>query len=381
MSELALVGVLLGWLVGIVLMWRLRTPPPADLCEEALTATTSVIVPARDEEATLPRLLASLAVQGHRALEVIVVDDSSTDATASVAAACGATVLDAGEPPVGWLGKPWACEQGVRAAVGARLVFLDADTWLAPDGLARIVSAQARFAADGLLSVQPYHRVERAYEHLSAFGNLVPVLASGMAALGVARRPGGSRSVAFGPCLVTTRAALASVGGFDAVRGSVVEDVALARAYGKVGRPVRCLGGGPSVEFRMYANGVRSLGEGWTKNLAQGATRAPVLPTIGAVAWVAMLATVATAGLGAVAGWVLGGAPPSAAVVIAWAAVSAQLAWMLRRIGSFRSWCSVGFPVPLAAFVALFLRSLYLRLLHRPVHWRGRQIDARSRAA
>ncbi len=381
MSELALVGVLLGWLVGTVLMWRLRTPPPADLCGQALTATTSVIVPARDEEATLPRLLASLAAQEHRALEVIVVDDGSTDATARVAAACGATVLDAGEPSVGWLGKPWACEQGVRAAVGARLVFLDADTWLAPDGLARIVGAQARLAADGLLSVQPYHRVERAYEHLSALGNLVPVLASGMAALGAARRSGGSRSVAFGPCLVTTRAALASVGGFDGVRGSVVEDVALAGAYGKVGRPVRCLGGGPSVEFRMYANGVRSLVEGWTKNLAQGATRAPLLPTIGAVAWVAMLATVATDGLGAVAVWVLGGAPPSTALVIAWAAVSAQLAWMLRRIGSFRWWCSVALPVPLAAFVALFLRSLYLRLLHRPVSWRGRQIDVRSRAA
>lgn len=381
MSELALVGVLLGWTAGAVLMWRLRTPPPADLAALDLTAVTSVIIPARDEQATLAHLLASLAAQESHALEVIVVDDGSTDATASVAAALGATVLDAGDPPAGWLGKPWACEHGVRSAAGTRLVFLDADAWLAPDGLARLVGAQATTAEEGLLSVQPYHRVERPYEHLSALGNIVPVLASGMAAPGAARRPGGSRSVAFGPCLVTTRAALASVGGFDAVRGSVVEDVALARAFRNAGRPVRCLSGGPSVEFRMYPHGARSLVEGWTKNLAHGATRAPLLPTIGAVAWVVMLAAVATAGLGGIAGWVLGGGRPSAAVMIAWVAVGSQMAWMLRRLGSFRWWCSVAFPLPLVAFVALFLRSAYLRLFHRPVMWRGRQIDVGSGAA
>ncbi|MEO7429292.1 MAG: glycosyltransferase [Acidimicrobiales bacterium] len=371
------VAVLVGWLAGTVLLWRMRTPPPIT-APSAQVAATSVIIPARDEAGALPALLASLAAQNRPPLDVVVVDDGSTDRTSVVAAAAGATVVPAGAPPAGWLGKPWACHQGVLAASGTRLVFLDADTRLAADALERLVAAHDAGAGDGLLSVQPYHEVRRAYEQLSAFANVVPVLASGMARAGRTSPWGPLQSVAFGPCLVTTRDALEAVGGFAAVRSSIVEDLALARAYRAAGRPVRCLGGGSSVRFRMYPDGVRSLIEGWTKNLAVGASQAPPLSTIAAVAWVLAVAGVGAAGLMAVARWLLGGGTPPLAVVLAWVAVSAQLWWMLRRLGSFRWWCWVVFPVPLAAFTALFLRSLVVRVSGRPVMWRGRRIEARS---
>jgi len=362
---------LAGWASGLVLLWRLPTPRQAG-AGAARVGDVVVVVPARDEAATLPDLLASIARQTVQPREVVVVDDSSSDGTAAVAAAHGARVVDAGEPPPGWLGKPWACSRGVETSRGEVIVLLDADVRLGDDGLREVLAAASRLAPDGLLSVQPHHLVERPYEHLSAFCNIVPVMASAIGAPGQRRA-----TLAFGPCLVTTREALQEVGGFPSVRGSVVEDVALARVYAAAARPVRCLVGGDSVGFRMYGGGVRALVQGWTKNLATGATSAPPAATIGAVLWVA--ATVATAvevgsaGLG----WLLGDGPPGAVVVGAYAVTAAQVWWVLRRLGSFRWWSAALFPVPLAAFVALFARSALHRVLRRRVSWRGRSIDVR----
>jgi 4,4'-diaponeurosporenoate glycosyltransferase len=346
-----------GWAAGLVLMWRLRTPPPARA--GGRPAVISVVIPARDEAHNLPRLLASLRDQHDPPLEVLVVDDGSTDGTADVARAASVGVVEAGPPPDGWLGKPWACQQGVAAASGDLLLILDADTWLAPDGVARLVAAHDRLRGDGLLSVQPYHRVERPYEQLSAICNVVPVMASAMAAPG---RP--HPSVAFGPCLVTSAAALATIGGFATVRGEIVEDAALAGAFRRAGRPVDCLGGGATVAFRMYPDGLRSLVEGWTKNLAGGVGGVAPLALLGAVLWV-------TAGLSVALDAV---SDPSLVVAAAWAVTAAELWWMLRRLGSFHWLVAVLFPIPLLAFVALFLRSLVLRLARRPVTWRGRRI-------
>jgi len=355
----SLVLITLGLAAGSVLLWRLPVVPPTT--STGLVGSMTIVIPARDEERSLPRLLASLAAQHEHPLEVLVVDDGSTDGTATVARAAGVRVVDAPPPPAGWLGKPWACHLGAAAASGERLLFLDADTWLAPDGLGRLVAAHEDAVPSGLLSVQPHHVVERPYEQLSAVCNTVPVLASGMAAV----RPGRSARMAFGPCLVTRATDLAAVGGFAAVAGEVVEDAALARTYGHAGRSVRCLAGGDAVGFRMYPDGWRSLVEGWTKNLSGGAALSAWPPLLGAVAWV-------TAGLAIVVN-----PAPTAVFAAAYGAFAAQLWWMLRRLGAFHPLTAVLFPIPLLAFTFLFVRSLAARVLHRPVRWRGRAVDLR----
>ncbi len=361
MTSTSTVVVVAGWLAGTFLLWRLPTLGPA-LMRPGAVGRVSVVIPARNEEGNLPRLLASLGAQVDPPLEVLVVDDGSTDGTAAVARAGGVGVLTPPPPPPGWLGKPWACSQGVAAASGDLLLFLDADTWLAPDGLQRLVVAHASSASDGLLSVQPYHHVQRPYEHLSALCNVVPVLASGLAAPGARSTP-----VAFGPCLLTSPDALAAVGGFDGVRGELVEDAALAHAYRATGRPVRCLGGGATVGFRMYPDGLVSLIEGWTKNLAGGALRVAPLALLGTALWITALLSVLVDAL----------TDPSVAVAAAWVAFAIQLWWMLRRVGSFHWLSAVLFPLPTVAFVALFARSAIARLARRPVRWRGRRIEAR----
>ncbi len=332
----------------------------------------SVVIPARNEADTLPHLLSSLAAQHDPPGEVIVVDDDSVDATAAVALTWDARIVRAGPLPPGWAGKPWACWTGAQHSVGSTLVFLDADTKLAHDGLVRLVAAHAAHASEGLLSVQPFHDVQRAYEQLSAFPNAVSMMGAGVFAVGGTRM---RRAMAFGPCLVTRRASYAAVGGHAAVRSRIVEDIHLARAYARAGRPVRCLTGGTAVAFRMYPDGPRQLIEGWTKNLADGSRLAPPLAALGAAAWVSACAA-ATVGSTTVAIAAATGRPAEWWWLGAAALVSTQLAWMLRRVGNFRAWTWILFPIPLAAFLALFAWSAFLHFTRRPKRWRGRRIHS-----
>src|SRR3954453_4052667 len=87
----------------------------------------SVVTPARDEEAGIRPCLEALRGDPDAA-EILVVDDCSSDATADVARAGGARVVDGAPLPDGWAGKPWAMQQGLAAASGDWVCFLDADT-------------------------------------------------------------------------------------------------------------------------------------------------------------------------------------------------------------------------------------------------------------
>ena len=352
----------LGLLSGPLLLWRVPTPERGEPGE---LPSVSVIVPARDEERRLPVLLASLSAQTLRPTELLVVDDSSTDRTAEIAREAGASLISAPALPPGWAGKPWACWTGANAASGETLVFLDADTKLAPDGLARIVAESCR--AGGLVAVQPYHETVLPYEQLSAIFNLVMMMALGaMTVLGDRHAPNG----AFGPCVAVGRADYFRVGGHAAAPGAVLEDVALGRGFASAGLPVRCLGGRGAISFRMYAEGLSQLVEGWSKGFAGGAigTSAPLLLAV--VLWVS-------------AGWSLtvdatrlvfsSLADPGLAGFL-YAAYALEFGWLLSRIGRFQRWVAPLFPVSIVFFTLVFLRSLLLALVVRRVRWKGRDI-------
>lgn len=364
---------LAGWLAGAWLLARVPgCRPPQESEHGTGSEGAAVVVPARNEERSLPRLLASLATQQPPPARVVVVDDGSVDATAQVARAGGATVVVAGELPEGWTGKCRACWVGAGTVIDSDvLVFLDADTTLAPGGLAAILAEHAR--RGGLVSVQPFHVTERLYERLSAFFNVVAMM--GVDAFNPLRGRISPRG-AFGPCLVTSPSDYLAAGGHEAVRDAVVEDVALARRFLAAGRPVTCFGGRGTIDFRMYPEGPAQLLEGWTKNFAQGAagTRPATLALV--VAWVSAC-ILAGLGLGAAA---VGGDVERLAVAAGvYGAFAAQLAWMLRRIGRWGWWPAVAFPLPLAVFVAVFARSLVLTYGRGEVQWRGRAISTRRR--
>ena len=364
--------------VPVWLLRDLRTVPAA-AGRRTEPVTVSVVVPARDEERTLPALLQSLSRLEVTVSEVVVVDDGSQDATAAVARSAGAVVLPAGAPPSGWTGKAWACHVGARATSGELLLFLDADTVLEPDALGGLLDLHARHG--GLVSVQPFHAVVRPYEQLSAYFNVVSLLASGAFSRRPARRP-----MAFGPCLLTSRADYERAGGHAAVRGEILDDVRLAAAFDRVGLPVRCAVGGRSIRMRSYPGGVRQMADGWTKNFASGAAAAAPGPTLGTVAWVSAHHAVAVGAGVALLEVVLG--PVSTLAqghpvvwAVAWVALAWQLRSVLHRIGSFRWWTWLLFPVPLLAFDVLFARSAALTVVRRSVQWRGRQVELSGRGS
>ncbi|MEO7397784.1 MAG: glycosyltransferase family 2 protein [Ilumatobacteraceae bacterium] len=331
-----------------------------------------MIIPARNEAESLPNLLHSLAESDLAPQELIVVDDASVDATSEIARTAGATVIAAAALPAGWLGKPWACATGAALASGDVLVFLDADTVLGTGALRSLTLLQRR--RGGLCSVQPFHSTRRPYEQLSAMFNASAALGSGAFTFGSR----GTRPVAFGPCLVTSRADYQTAGGHASVRDSVIEDISLARAYASNGLPVTCRLGGDSIHFRMYPDGVRSMVQGWTKNIALGAGAAAPLAVAATVVWIAGLAAVAVAAFAATGDWLSGDGVPVIEYV-AWIVMAAHLAWILRRLGSFGPLTAILFPVPIAFFIVVFMRSAVLVTLRRPVAWRGRSVPTARR--
>lgn len=375
MTELVVTVLLLAAAAGGQLLLRdLRTVPRGATGPRELPAV-SVVIPARNEEQSLPGVLASLQRSALPLHEIVVVDDESQDATAAVATSGGARVVSPGAPPPGWTGKAWACQRGAEAAAGDVLLFLDADTVLAaPDALAGLLDLHAR--AGGLVSVQPHHRTERAYEQLSAYFNVVSLMACGAFTGSRSSRP-----MAFGPCLVTSRADYDRAGGHAAVRGEVLDDVSLARAYADADLPVRCAVGGEAIRMRSYPGGLGQLVAGWSKNVASGAAASAPLATLVAVAWIcahnAVAAGVLLALVEVATGW--GGLAAGHPLLWAggWVVLALQLRLLLARVGAFRWWTWALFPLPLLAFDLIFARSAALTVVRRSVRWRGREVDLR----
>jgi chlorobactene glucosyltransferase len=266
----------LPWLAPFFTLPRFArlTPNLAD-ARHASGRLVSVVIPARNESATIELVVRSVLASAYTPLEVVVVDDRSTDDTAAIVSRIAAEDarlrLVRGAPlPPGWFGKPWACEQGYRAARGELLLFTDADTRHAPELLGRAVAALEDLRAD-VLSVIGAQRCVTFWERVVMpqvwllLGLRYPV-----ETVNRARRP--SAVVANGQFILATRAAYEGVGTHAAVRHEVVEDVALAQATVRAGRKLVLVHGATLLETRMY-HGLAHLIEGWSKNLYLGARR------------------------------------------------------------------------------------------------------------
>jgi 4,4'-diaponeurosporenoate glycosyltransferase len=326
----------------------------------------SVIVPARNEESSLPFLLASLKRQSVKPSEILVVDDGSSDATARIAARAGCRVIAAGRRPRGWLGKTWACWVGARAARHELLIFLDADTRLEPDGFGRMLAEKA--ARGGVVTVQPWHETGGAAEKLSSLFNIVAMAAiNAFTALGDALPPAGC----FGPCILCGRTDYFRAGGHRAVRGSVLEDVEMGRRFLHAGIAVHCFGGSRTIRFRMYPGGIPQQVEGWSKNMARGAAGSHPVVLAGIFLWFTGLFSAAFFGVR----WGATGATVGAIeAVVFYLLYCAQLLWMMRKVGNFGALSALAYPVHLLFFLFVFLRSLVLTYVVRSVSWKGRVI-------
>lgn len=248
-----------------------RKPNLADV-PAATDGLVSVIIPARNEAGTIETVLTSVQASEYPELEIVVVNDRSTDQTAAIVSRLARTdsrirLIEGAELPPGWYGKPWACAQGAGTAQGRHLVFTDADTRHAPTLIGRSVGALLS-ERPGLVTIAPKQLCLTFWERV-----VMPQIWLLLAVRYHPRRVNGatrSRDViANGQFILMSREVYDIIGTHAAVRGEVAEDLALAQRAQQLGHRVWFAFAESLMETRMY-DGLAPMIEGWSKNLYLG---------------------------------------------------------------------------------------------------------------
>lgn len=359
-------------LVAVIYRFSHLRPQLRDYPAPSGGPLVSVIIPARNEAENIETCVRSVLATSYGAIEVIAVDDRSTDGTSELldrlarsAEARGRMRVVRGEElPPGWFGKPWAIEQGYRLSRGELLLFTDADTYHAPELLSRTVAClEAERVA--LVSVLSRQAMESFWERV-AQPHVLFALAS---RAGNVQRINRTRTVwnavASGQYILTTRTAYETAGRHAAVRDTVVEDLALAQTYVRHGLDIFLVHGVEYMTTRMYRN-LGGIIEGWCKNLAMGVPQMfPPVPLIRRAApwtmWIPSLAWILPPALWGAYGW-------------DWAAVTTALSvgiWMAVNRGVEAPMrYALLYPLGAALVAYIMLRSAWRG--PGKVEWRGR---------
>jgi chlorobactene glucosyltransferase len=356
----------LPWVAPLFGLVRLaRSKPSLSDVPPVTGVRVSVIIPARNESGQIETVLRSVLASSHAPLEVIVVDDRSSDPRLRL--------VEGRELPRGWYGKPWACQQGADAAAGDVLLFTDADTTHHPDLVSRAVSMLQQTKAD-LLTVAPKQLVISFWERVIMPQVWVMLgLRYHPDSVNAATKPWGA--IANGQFMMFGRASYAAVGGHAAVRGEVVEDLAMAQRVVGLGKKLYFAFAYDLMETRMYQN-LQQLIEGWSKNVFIGSrisfgdnpllrVLAPVGMALNAVFWLAPPVVLAAATLG------------YATPLLVPAAIATFLSLFFWSMISFGmhvpAWYGMLYPLGAVMFLMILARSAWRGT--RRVEWRGRVYD------
>lgn len=360
-------------ITSLIFAWNLNVFRA--LSTYALTSTPkiSVLVPARNEELSIETCVASLLDQDYPSVELIVLDDQSTDATAERLAAFASprlTVLQGVEKPDDWLGKPHACHRLSMQATGDILLFVDADTWFARDALSRLASAFERNDAQ-MITVWPMQHLGSFWERVvvpMVYFSLLTLLPAKYVSDDPTWLPASLRSkfrplfaAACGQFIAIRRATYDIIGGHTCVKADIVEDVALAKAVKMAGGRVLMAHGAQTVGCRMYRTH-SELWNGFRKNFFAGfGYNVPFFTATAVIHVVAYLLPFAY--LFTYPKWALLaiGIPIVQRVILArWFEWDLRYAW-IHALGVM--W-----------FQALGIRVLADRFFRRKIQWKGRSV-------
>ena len=369
----ALAGILIGAgaaLVyqGLAIVYAYQMPrlaPTDPTSADGSLPKISVIVAARNEELDLPATLDDLLAQDYPNLEILVVEDGSTDGTRGVIESRAPRVRLVPVPPLpeGWIGKNWACATGARAATGEWLLFLDADVRTHPSTV-RVAYRWARAEAAALTTLATRIEMGSFWERL-VMPFYVQMVLIGFRAPHV-NRPGSRAAMANGQFWITSRAAYERVGGHEAVRAAVVEDVALARRYRAEGLTLRVAWAPELAQTRMYRDR-HEMFEGLVRT-TQGAdaSTARLLGSAVAIAGFFLLP------LGVLPLGLWTGDPLLTGVgAFLWIAIFGKHVAFDRAVGAPPSY---GLLVPASAgyYIAVVSTAFAHRVRGVPVRWKGR---------
>jgi hypothetical protein len=384
---LLIVALLLAiWIVALttsdaVRLRRLRSLDGARPDAIAGEPRVSIVIPARNEADSISRCVNGALAQHYPAVEVIVVDDGSTDATPRLLADYATRFPDrlrviAGLPlPSGWVGKPNACLHGARGAHGEWLIFLDADTHAQP-GLVTALLARVQQQQLDAISVLPFNELPTLAERL-----ILPLFyqfaftAFPLHKMLVPEAPA-QTAMANGQCLMIATRAYWSLGGHEAVKDKVLEDVELAQALRRAGYRLGIATAFEHLRVRMY----RDLGQivqGLAKHATAGrrisgwrafwAVLRLTLTVLVAPALVVacLIALVSHPGSPA-AWWATAGAIGAyASVVWFWAS-------RYRRWYGQPGWTAVLAPAGWVMYLAIAVRGTFQVAFRRGVRWKDR---------
>ena len=370
----------LPWILPqIVTYFRLRSSRSLD-AESAEAPPdpplVSVIVPARNEAFNIARCVSSVLTTTYPRVELIVVDDSSTDGTATIArdAAKGDArlhVVKNSPLPDGWFGKQWACTTGAKAAGGEILLFTDADTHHASDLITRSVNAMRRTNAD-MFSVAGRQEMGGFWEKVMQpqMFSILSMRYGGTES--VNNSPYVTEKIANGQCIFFTRSAYDSIGGHAAVRSVVAEDLMLAQTAFARGRKLVLMLGIDQLSTRMYSS-LRELMKGWGKNVFAAGLDSVPFGRAGRMFFPLMLLTPPVMQLLPVMALLLGVFGVVTGDVLIWAviAAAATFLWWILVYTQSRESPLYAFAFPLGASVLLYLFASAI-LRGREVSWKGR---------
>ncbi len=334
----------------------------------------SILVPARNEEANIEACVNSLAAQNYPNFEIIILDDESTDKTWDILKKISSRFrkvrIIKGKPlPEGWIGKPWACHQLVLASSGELLLFTDADTRHDPTSVEKAVSAFYAEGAD-FLTALPDEETRTLAEKLT-----IPIMPFGISTffpMKIAQQSSlPAFSISVGQFMLFRRQAYEKIGGYEAVRECVLDDVEMGRRIKAAGLEWRIVDATSLVSCRMYTN-LEEVFDGFSKNLFATFSR-KILIYIPVWLWLSIVFILPVIVIGlALAGWVFS----KEILFLSFLTVVLSLVvWSITHL-RFRYPIYLTFLYPLSVFlwVLMAIRSM-LATIARQNKWKGRVIE------
>ena len=330
----------------------------------------SVCVPARNEARGVQACLQSLLNQDYPNFEVIAIDDHSTDSTGDIMRTLAQEnahlkVLKAADLPEDWLGKPFALHQAFKIAQGEYLLFTDADPVFKPTALNTAVHVMRERELD-VLTLMPKAEFGSFWEQA-----VQPVIFGFIASLTRFRNvndPGHKSAMGFGAFLMFRRAAYEKIGGHEAGKADVLEDVLIAKRAKKARLKLFVADAKQLFSIRMYF-GLKEIWFGWEKNMFF-AMKESVLK--------------ATYNVAVVLGFVF--TPYIILAInifqqIGWLWIVMALVGVVLVSAAFYKTCdemelqrnnAVLFPIGALVMVAIMANSMFHTLVRKKTKWRGR---------
>jgi chlorobactene glucosyltransferase len=349
------------------------TPPPLP------APLISICIPARNEELNIGRCVESVLRQDYPNLEIIVLDDRSTDSTPLILNQLAShgprlRIIHGSDLPSGWAGKPHALYQASTSARGEWLCFVDADTFLLPEAISSCYAKAVETKAD-LFTIMTFQILGTFWEKV-----IMPLVMTALS-VGFSPRkvndPSCRDAVANGQFIMIRRSVYDAIGGHESVKEQIVEDKAISEKIKWNGYRLIVADGMRIAQTRMYTS-LSSMWEGWTKNIYLGLRGHPSLLLLGAfgatLALIAALFLPIWPLLGFI--WYLNGGGWLAIGVI----VKALFVWATLLIArviiasrmKISAWYAFTTPLGAGVFAAMMLTSAWKVLSGKGVTWKGR---------